>query len=65
DPSDLHPFALKPLPAGADQLEAPTLRMKPLYLVTCYLQTSGGALVAYSRCPADTSLVSICGLLLY
>jgi AmmeMemoRadiSam system protein B len=39
----------------------------PIYLLLRYLQTTGGALVAYDHCPADandTSLVSICGLLL-
>ena len=39
----------------------------PLYLMLRFLETSGGRQVAYDQCPADptdTSLVSICGLLL-
>jgi AmmeMemoRadiSam system protein B len=39
----------------------------PLYLMLRYLETTGGVQVAYDHCPADatdTSLVSICGLLL-
>jgi AmmeMemoRadiSam system protein B len=39
----------------------------PLYLMLRYLETSSGRQVAYIHCPADpgdTSLVSICGLLL-
>jgi AmmeMemoRadiSam system protein B len=39
----------------------------PLYLMLRYLEPTGGTLVAYDHCPADatdTSLVSICGLLL-
>jgi AmmeMemoRadiSam system protein B len=39
----------------------------PLYLMLRYLETDGGSMVAYDHCAADandTSLVSICGLLL-
>lgn len=39
----------------------------PLYLMLEYLRPTGGVKVAYDRCPADmtdSSLVSICGLLL-
>lgn len=39
----------------------------PLYLMLRYLEATGGVQVAYDQCPADqanTSLVSICGLLL-
>lgn len=39
----------------------------PLYLMLRFLESTGGAPVAYAHCPADatdTSLVSICGLLL-
>jgi hypothetical protein len=39
----------------------------PLSLMLRYLRPAGGAEVAYDHCPADaanTSLVSICGLLL-
>ena len=39
----------------------------PLYLMLRYLNTTAGRKVAYDQCPADennTSLVSICGLLL-
>ncbi len=39
----------------------------PLYLMLRYLESSAGVQVAYDQCPADqadTSLVSICGLLL-
>lgn len=39
----------------------------PLYLMLRYLESEGGRQVAYAHCPADphdTSLVSICGLLL-
>lgn len=39
----------------------------PLYLMLRYLESSNGRQIAYAQCPADptnTSLVSICGLLL-
>ncbi|MCA9865503.1 MAG: AmmeMemoRadiSam system protein B [Anaerolineales bacterium] len=39
----------------------------PLYLMLRYLESSAGVQIAYAQCPADqsdTSLVSICGLLL-
>ncbi len=39
----------------------------PLYLMLRYLESNAGVQVAYAQCPADqadTSLVSICGLLL-
>lgn len=39
----------------------------PLYLMLEYLRPTGGSVIAYEHCPADaanTSLVSICGLLL-
>ncbi len=39
----------------------------PLYLMLSFLESTGGTQVAYAHCPADandTSLVSICGLLL-
>lgn len=40
----------------------------PLYLMLRFLEATGGIEVAYDQCPADqadTSLVSICGLLLH
>jgi len=39
----------------------------PLYLMLRFLEATDGVQVAYAHCPADatdTSLVSICGLLL-